>query len=446
MRGRILLVDDDEAMRELLVESLERRGYAVSAFDDGQAALDAVDAETEAVLTDLRMPGISGIALTEAMAGRHPDVPVLVMSGFGTVDAAIAAIRGGAWDFLVKPVEIDTLAVALDRAVAHRRLKAELATLRRPARTDGLIGESDAMRALEKLITRVAPSGASVLVHGESGTGKERVAQLLHARSDRSAGPFVALNCAAVPEALLESELFGHVRGAFTDARQGRTGLLVSASGGTLLLDEIGEMPLTLQAKLLRVLQERKVRPVGANEEVPFDVRLVAATHQDLEARVADGSFREDLLYRIDVVRLEVPALRERGSDVLLLAQFFLDQHARKTRRRLAIGPEAARCLLAYAWPGNVRELQNAMERATALAEGEHITLADLPARLRPVRGDAFVVPTDSAEALPTMDEVERRYIVRVLAAVGGQKSLAAKVLGFDRSTLYRKLDKYGLE
>jgi two-component system response regulator HydG len=302
------------------------------------------------------------------------------------------------------------------------------------------------MRKVRQLLARVVDSDASVLVTGESGTGKEVVAKVLHRSGRRKNGPLVAINCAAMPEQLLESELFGHVRGAFTDARTARTGLFVQASGGTLLLDEIGDLPLALQPKLLRALQERVVRPIGGTDEIPFDVRLVATTNRDLEAAVEEERFREDLFFRVNVIHVEMPPLRARGSDVLLLAQHFLAHHAEKAGKRVAgLSPEAAERLLAYSWPGNVRELQNAMERAVALARYDHVTVDDLPEKIRAYRPSHVLIAADDPSELVPLEEAERRYILSVVETVGGNKTLAARVLGIGRKTLYRKLQQYGV-
>jgi len=310
-------------------------------------------------------------------------------------------------------------------------------------RFEDLLGASPAMRRVYDLLDRIVDADTSVLISGESGTGKELVAQALHRRGARRDGPFVAVNCAALPEALLESELFGHTRGAFTDARAARTGLLAQATGGTLFLDEIGELPLGLQPKLLRALQERMVRPVGGDTEVPFDARLITATNRDLETAVEERRFRDDLFFRINVIQIDLPPLRARGGDVLLLAQHFVDHFARRAGKEVrGLSPPAAEALLAYAWPGNVRELQNCIERAVALTRYEQIALDDLPDKVRSYRPSYVVLAADDPSELVPMEEVERRYIQRVMHAVGGNKTLAARVLGFDRKTLYRKLDR----
>jgi two-component system response regulator HydG len=332
--------------------------------------------------------------------------------------------------------------------VQHRSLRDEVRRLRaQVASAPGfaeLVGESAPMQRLYDVMARVADANASVLITGESGTGKELVARALHRASARRGGPFVAINCAALPEPLLESELFGHVRGAFTDARSDRTGLLVQASGGTLLFDEIGELPMTLQPKLLRALQERRVRPVGGAAVVGFDARIIAATNRDLEAMVEEGSFREDLYFRVNVIHLEVPPLRDRGNDVLVLAQRFLEAEARRNGRTLQpIGPEVAERLLAYAWPGNVRELHNCIERAVALARYDRITVDDLPERIQRWRRTKATAPAADDDALVPLAEVERRHILRVLDECGGNQTMAARILGLARRTLHRKLAEY---
>jgi two-component system response regulator HydG len=449
--GRVLVVDDERDMCEAIAAGLAPRGFDVRAETSGEAALAALEtAEVDVVLTDLNMRGMDGLALCERVVASRPDVPVVVITAFGSLDTAIAAIRAGAYDFITKPVKMEALAVALARAVQHRALHEEVKRLRRlvgdAQRFDELVGASPVLARVRQLLDRVVDSDASVLVTGESGTGKEVVARTLHRHGRRKDGPFVAINCAAMPEQLLESELFGHARGAFTDARAARTGLFVQAHRGTLLLDEIGDLPLALQPKLLRALQERVVRPVGGNEEIPFDVRLIATTNRDLESAVADGRFREDLYFRIDVIHVEMPPLRARGSDVLLLGQHFLVGHAAKAGKHVnGLSAPAAERLLAYAWPGNVRELQNAIERAVALAQYEQVVVDDLPEKIRAYRPSHVLIAADDPSELVPLEEAERRYILRVLETVGGNKTLAARVLGIGRKTLYRKLDQYGV-
>jgi two-component system response regulator HydG len=449
-RARVLVVDDVQSMCEMLAERLPPLGFEVEWHTLAAAALGALaDHEFDAVVTDINMREMDGLELCSRIAAAHPDVPVIVITAFGNLEAAIAAMRAGAYDFLTKPFDIKVLALSLERAVQHRRLRAEVKRLRQRVAAAGrvgeLIGTSVAMQDVHSLITRVADTDSSVLVTGETGTGKELVARALHDGSRRRSGPFVAINCAAVPDTLIESELFGHTRGAFTDARAARTGLVVQANGGTLFLDEIGELPITLQPKLLRVLQERKVRPVGGDTEIPFDVRLVAATNADLDTAVEEKRFREDLFFRINVITIALPPLRARGGDVLLLAQHFLERSAAKAGRALTgIAPEAARLLLAYPWPGNVRELQNCIERAVALARYEQMTVADLPEKIQQHRPSYVVLASDDPSELISLEEMERRYILRVMEAVAGNKTLAAQVLKMGRKTLYRKLERYG--
>ena len=443
MKGRVLVVDDDREMCELLRTQLARRGFDVQAHSSADEALAALGADLDAVVTDVRMRGLDGIELCQRLRSDRPDVPVLVITAFGSLDTAVAAIRAGAYDFLAKPLEVEELVFRLERAIEHRRLSEEVKRLRARelASVDELIGESRAMRQLRELIARVARSDAPVLVVGETGAGKELVARALHRLGARPSGPFVAVNCSALPEHLLESELFGHARGAFTDARASRTGLLVHAGGGTLFLDEIAELPLALQPKLLRALQDRRVRPVGGEEEVPFDARIVSATNRDLDAAVEEGRFREDLFFRIDVLRVEVPPLRARGSDVLLLAQSFLRECASRLGKGVVgLSHGAAEKLLHYGWPGNVRELANCIERAVALTDHDQLLVEDLPERIRVAPRSQVLVASDDPSELVPLQIVEQRYIARVLESVGGNKTLAARILGLDRKTLYRKL------
>ena len=448
MKSRVLIVDDDAEMLSMLRVGLSAREFDVACASAAPEALEAVaHGEFDVVVTDLNMRGMNGLELCERIAGSRPDLPVVVITAFGSLDAAVAAMRAGAYDFIAKPFHLDALKLTLERAARHRALRREVKLLRSrvsaATRFEELLGDSPAMRRLYDVLERVSHLESSVLVSGESGTGKELVARALHRRSDRAGGPFVAVNCAALPETLLESELFGHARGAFTGAQAARTGLFVQASGGTLLLDEIGELPLGLQPKLLRALQERKVRPVGGDREVPFDVRLVAATNRDLEAAVEEKRFRDDLYYRVNVIPVALPPLRARGNDVLLLAQHFLEQLGGPKEGLTGISAPAAAKLLAYAWPGNVRELQNCMERAVALARFSEIVVDDLPERVRDYTRSRIVLDGDDPSGLVTMEEMERRYLLRVLDATRGNKTLAAQILGLDRATLYRKLEKY---
>jgi two-component system, NtrC family, response regulator AtoC len=448
MDRRILIIDDDRSLCDVLEAELRRREFDVASFTDPHAALAVFEREDFGLaITDVNMAGMNGVDLCKQLVARREDMPVIVITAYANMETAIAAIRAGAYDFVTKPFDMDELALTMERAIRHRMLREEVKRLRKEVdstqRFEEILGTSGPMLKMCELVTRVADTETTVLITGESGTGKELVAKALHTKSGRRDGPFVAINCAAMPENLLESELFGHVKGAFTDARTARPGLFIRASKGTLFLDEIGEMPAGMQAKLLRALQERTVRPVGGDQEQPFDTRILAATNRDLETEVEEKRFREDLFYRINVVRTHVPPLRARGGDILLLAQHFLERYANQSRRAvLGMTSAAADKLLQYPWPGNVRELQNCIERAVALAQFDQIGVDDLPEKIRDYKTVRINIESnDPAELLP-MEEVERRYILKVLEAVGGNKTLAAQVLGFDRRTLYRKLER----
>ena len=449
-KGQLLIVDDDAAMVDYLLQGLRIVGFDPTGTHSGEEALKRVAGDAfDVVVTDLQMKGMSGLELCRRIHESAADLPVVVLTAFGDYAAAVEAVRSGAYDFLNKPIKLDVLELALSRAVEQRRLRQEVRRLKQslpnaPA-FGNFVGDSLAMRKVYELLGRIVTSDTSVLVTGESGTGKEVVARALHVEGPRKAGPFIAVNCAALPESLLEAELFGHERGAFTDAKTSRSGLLVEANGGTLFLDEVGEMPLPLQAKLLRALQERTVRPLGGRKESPFDVRLVTATNRDLETAVEEKRFRDDLYFRLNVLEVVLPPLRARGNDVLALAMHFLTKCAAQAKKAIfGITPEVGEKLLAYCWPGNVRELHNAIERAVALTIHDHITVDDLPGRIVEHKR-SHVVLTDESELL-TLEEMEKRYILQVLQATGGNKSLAAKALGLDRTTLWRKLERLQIE
>lgn len=446
---RVLVVDDERAMAEAMAEELAARHLEATALTSADEAFSMLtERDFDVVVTDLNMRGMSGVELCERVVTNRPDVPVIVVTAFGSMETAVATLRAGAFDFLAKPFEMEQLVIAVERASQHKLLREELKRLRGAAEESRpfkeLVGTSQAMKAVHTLLDRVAETDATALITGETGTGKELAAQAIHRRSRRCDAPMVTVNCAAVPANLLESELFGHVRGAFTDARSDRKGLFAQANRGTLFLDEIGELPLEMQAKLLRALEARTVRPVGGQQEVPFDVRLVTATHRDLIASIEEGTFREDLYYRINVVELTMPPLRARGTDVLLLAQTFLEQFARHhSKPVLRISTSVAERLLVYAWPGNIRELRNCMERAVALARFDEVIVEDLPAQVRDYRATHVLIAANDPSELVPLAEVERRYIERVMQAAGGNKREAARVLGLDRATLYRKLERW---
>jgi two-component system response regulator HydG len=444
--GSVLIVDDERAMCELIDTALRMRKYDTAWCQSADQAMESLSQrDFDVVLTDVKMPGTTGLQLCQQINRLRPDIPVVVMTAFGTLETAVAAIRSGAYDFLTKPVELELLSLTIARAAERRRLTNQIHLLQQQANvgdTHGeILGDSEPMRVLYDQMQRVASSDASILITGESGTGKELVAKSIHRMSPRSDKPFVAVNCAALSETLLESELFGHVEGAFTDAKNRRQGLFLEAQGGTLLLDEMGDMPAAMQVKLLRALEEGRLRPVGSDQEIEFDVRVLAATHRDLESSVEEDRFRQDLFYRINVIQLHLPPLRARGSDILHLAIHYIDRFATKSNRQVSgLATPAAEKLLGYSWPGNVRELRNVMERAIALTRHDTITLEDLPEKIRDHRSETILIGADDPTELVTLEEVELRYIEHVLNATGGNRTQAAKILDLDRKTLYRKL------
>jgi len=443
----ILVVDDDAAMRDYLKEELEHEGFAVDIAGDGRVGLERVRrGGIDLVVSDVKMPELDGLDLLREIRAVEPCPYVITITAFGSIDTAIRAVKLGAYDYVTKPFEIDQLLLTIDKALTERALRSEVVRLReevsRRDRLDNIIGRSPAMQEVFSLIRRVASSPASVLVTGDSGTGKELVARAIHSHGPRKARPFVAMNCSAIPETLLESELFGYARGAHSTARTDREGLFVEADGGTLFLDEIAEMPLALQPKLLRVLQDGEVRPLGTNKVERVDVRVIAATNRDLTAHLRDGRFREDLYYRLNVVQIHLPPLRGRSEDVLPLAEHFLARAVARAGKSLrGFAESTKKVMLTYSFPGNVRELENMVERAVALAEGDVIGPDDLPPVTRE-RKSQDRLSTAVAQCL-TLDQLEREYIERVLDAEGGNKTRAALRLGLDRKTLYRKLEEY---
>ena len=451
----ILIVDDEPDACELMRHVLEREGYKVSTEHTALGALERVVSQTyQLLLTDVTMPGMDGIALCQKVAGVRPGLPIVMITGRADMDTITRALRVGVRDFLTKPLEAGALLGSVLRIVGPPEQQrasgfaSDLAGQPSELRLAGLLGESEAMRKVRSLVLDLAESVASVVIQGETGTGKEIIAHALHSTSPLSAGPFIALNCAAMPSGLLESELFGHARGAFTDAKTAKKGLLVQAEGGTIFLDEIGELPLAMQPKLLRALQERTVRPIGEHHEVPFNCRIIAAANQDLEVEVKAKRFREDLYYRLDVVRITVPPLRARGSDVLLLAQHFLKRFVGRSRRVVTLSEAATAKLLSYGWPGNVRELENCMERAVALARSDELTVEDLPERIQLFKaGPAERTPSElPAGEVTSLFDAERDHVLRAVEQFGGNKTRAAAILGIDRRTLYRRLERYESE
>ncbi len=449
-----MVVEDDTALGELLVEELEVEGYRVMHVESAEAAQEAMDEfDPDLVISDLQLPGVDGLALVQSVRERHAAPATLMISAYGTVDRAVAALKAGADNFLTKPLDMDHFVLSVERVLANRRLRTEVKRFRDALKREsfhGMEGSSRPMRVLFDRIAQVARADGAVLVSGESGTGKDLVAHAIHAESTRAEKPFLAVNCAGVPADLLESEFFGHAEGAFSGAERERPGLFREADGGTLFLDEIGEMPVALQAKLLRALQDGRIRPVGADREHQVDVRLIAATNQDLPTLVDNGDFREDLYYRLEAFQLVIPPIRDRGVDLELLAMSFLARFAAARQRPATrLSEQALKAVRQYAWPGNVRELKNAMERAVTFCEEEVIGIEHLPERVRrgsrkerqSPEGD---LPSQLLEGdmLPSLDEFRRRYVRFVLERVDGNKRRAAALLGVGRRTLYRWLDQ----
>jgi len=450
---KILLVDDEAGILDTLQILFRREGFDVAVASSGRAALESLERERpDLVLSDIRMPGADGLEVLSRAREVDPELPVILMTAQASLQSAMRAVNEGAYYYLQKPFANDELLAICRRAVEARQLKAENKRLKKeirrrdPGAGRRPIGHSRAFVEILKLAETVAPTDSTVLLSGESGTGKEVVARYIHRLSHRSEKPFMSINCGALPESLLESELFGHVRGSFTGAVKDRDGLLVAAGGGTFFLDEIGEMSPATQVKVLRAIQEREVIPVGATEAVRVDVRIVAATNLDLEEEIRKGRFRTDLYYRLNVIQLRLPPLRQRKEDIELLARHFLEQLGERegTGGPRGLSQETLDILVAYDWPGNVRELENALERAAVVATGEAITPDGLPERVRE-RPDVRLVE-DTPAANPTMEVIERAYIRWVLDAEGGNKTRTAEVLGIDPSTLYRKLNRYGLD
>jgi two-component system response regulator HydG len=445
----ILVVDDDAAHRTMLRALLGGWGYAITEADDGGRAVDQVHRRAfDLILMDIRMIKVSGIEALTRIKTINPAIPVILMTAFSSVETAVEAIRQGAYDYLTKPLDFDKLRVTIERAMEHLRLEAENRRLKADLgqRLDRphIIGNSSAMQALLETVAQVAPTEATVLISGESGTGKELVAAAIHDNSHRRQGPLVKINCAAITETLLESELFGHEKGAFTGADRRKEGRIVQAHGGSLFLDEVGEMPLTMQVKLLRVLQEREVTRVGGEETIPVDVRLIAATNRRLEEMVSAGTFREDLYYRLNVVGIEIPPLRRRPEDIPLLANHFLEHFAEKNRKAIrGFTPQAVDWMVKHAWPGNVRELMNAIERAVVLGRGEFLDAVDFSISAAPP-SKASGAPESAPDLTGgSLEDLERQAILATLEKAGGNKSEAARRLGITRKTLHQKLKKY---
>ena len=437
---RILIVDDETKLGLLLSSALKKAGYEADFVDTAEAALNKIAAGYDVVLTDIRMPGMDGMELLRRIKSEHPEVVVVMMTAHGTVKSAVEAMKAGAYDYLLKPFSTDELLMLARRIEGELQLAREVEYHRREERKrfGELVGQSAAMRRVFDLISRVAPSDATVLILGETGAGKELVARAIHQRSPRAKKPFVAINCAAITETLLESELFGYERGAFTGADRRKPGMFELASGGTLFLDEIAEMPPTLQAKLLRVLQEKVVYHLGGTTPIPVDVRIIAATNKDLKQLVRERKFREDLYFRLAVFPIQLPPLRERRQDIPLLVENYLARRGASAK----VSPEAMELLMGYDYPGNVRELENILERALILSGGKDILPEHLPELEEiPPGEDILPVPGET-----TLAELEKKMLLAALEKAGGNKSKAARLLGITRRMLYTRLKKYGIE
>lgn len=461
IKGRIVIVDDDSEMRSLLEDYFSNQGYSVLTFPmasealqalqpGGKLADDSPEGEIDAIVSDIKMPQMDGLEFTSKLKAVRPEIPIILITAFGSIETAIEAMRRGAFHYVVKPFKLTEMGVQVERAVEHRKLQRENQVLRQEVKRSwslgamgDVIGKSPGMKAVFDLIGRVSQATANVLITGESGTGKEMIARAIHQSGPRANKPFVAINCTAIPETLLESELFGHAKGSFTGAIQRKRGLFEEADGGTLFLDEIGDMNPSLQSKLLRVIQEKKVRAVGENVAKDVDVRIIAATHKDLKAAIREGRFREDLYYRLSVIPIVVPPLRHRKEDIPLLAEHFLRKYAAMNGARVTgFTRRAINKLMELRWEGNVRELENMIERAVVLAQGNLIDEGDIPS---PESASAEQFFAGATGDFPTLDQLERRYITLVMEKTAGRKDRAAQILGINRRTLYRKEREYGL-
>jgi DNA-binding NtrC family response regulator len=445
-RSNVLVVEDEELMRSILRKLLEEENYRVLTADSAETALEIFTTEEiDITLTDIRMTGMDGLELLDQIKAIDSEALVIIMTAYSSVDSAIAALRKGAYDYVTKPFVNEDLLQTVRNALRQRELFRENRNLRRELNSRysfaEIIGTSAALQAVFRLVEKVSATNASILISGESGTGKELIARAIHHHSLRASKPFIAINCGALPESLLESELFGHTKGAFTDARIDKKGLLRSAEGGTILLDEIGEMPTVLQVKLLRALQEHEVTPIGASLPIKFDARIIAATNANLEEEVSKGNFREDLFYRLNVIEIYLPPLRERREDIPLLVKHFVTKIAQEQNaQEKSLSKPALNALINYNWQGNIRELQNAVERAFILS-GEEIDLESLPPKIRATQQGFEMRDPDGLR--PTLEEIERRYVLEILNAANQDKNQAAEILGIDLSTLYRKLKRY---
>lgn len=443
---KILVVDDDLEMCGLISDVLKGEEFSVINTNNSLEASKILKKEEfDVLITDLKMKGLKGLDLLEETKQVSPLTPVIIITAFGTIESAIQAIKMGAYDYITKPFQMDELVLTVKKALENRLLKKEVARLKKEVESryqfHHLIGKSPSMQKIYDLIERISNTSSNVLITGESGTGKELVAKAIHYNGTRKEGPFIAINCAAIPETLLESELFGYKKGAFTDAKSDKKGLIFEANEGTLFLDEITEMSLTLQAKLLRVIEERKVRPLGDTNSYPIDVRVISTSNRDIKSLIQQGHFREDLYYRLKVIDIELPPLRGRREDISLLAQHFINKFSNELKKNISgVSDDALKFLLNYSWPGNVRELENVIQRAITLTRHEMILPEDLPASMVQEKDENLI--EKGLREKYTVNQLEKEYIKKVLLEVGGNKSKAAEILGFDRKTLYRKLQE----
>ena len=457
-KGKIVIVDDDQEMRSLLTDYLTNNGFEALSFPlatealialspGGKLGSDHIEGDIDLLISDIKMPQMTGLEFTEKLQVVRPEIPIILITAFGSIETAIEAMQRGAFHYVVKPFKLAEMSVNVERALEHRKLLRDNTALRQEIKRNwsmgGVVGKSAGMKAVFELVNRVSQATANVLITGESGTGKEMVARAIHESGPRAQKPFIAINCTAIPETLLESELFGHAKGSFTGAVQRKRGLFEEAEGGTLFLDEIGDMNVSLQSKLLRVIQEKKVRSVGDNIDRPINVRIVAATHKDLKAAIKDARFREDLYYRLSVIPIVIPPLRHRSEDIPLLAEHFLKKYAATNNMKVkGFSKRAVAKLMGIRWEGNVRELENVIERAVVLCTGSLIDDSDIPT---PETQSADSFFSSSTADFPTLTQIEERYIGLVLEKTGGRKDKAAQILGVNRRTLYRKEREYGL-
>ena len=442
--NKILVVDDDLKMCELLSDVLKDEGFSVTTSGDSvKASAILKKEEFDVILTDLRMRGMDGIDLLQEAKNVAPLTPVVLLTAYGTIESAIIAMKMGAYDYVLKSHQMDELILVLKRALEHRLLKKEIVRLRRRMESDyqfhDLVGKSPSMKKVYETVEMIGDASCNILITGESGTGKELVAKAIHYQSERKEGPFIAVNCAAIPDTLIESELFGYKRGAFTDAKADKRGLIFEADEGTLFLDEITEMPLTLQAKLLRVIEEKEVRPLGDTMSHPVDVRIISTSNRDIKSSIEEGKFRDDLYYRLKVVAIELPPLRERREDIALLIQHFIDKFSKEMKKKISgISGEALKALLDYSWPGNVRELENVIQRAMIFSQTEILLPIDFPDFVIQKKGENLL--EKAVQERYSFEQLLKEYIKRMIIETGGNKTKVSEILGIDRKTLYRKL------